>query len=229
MKVLAIGAHPDDIEIFMLGFLLACKHRKDEIHLAIATDGAAGNLLELSGLVKIRKEETIKALDPVGIPFFFDFPDGNLFSVPNCVKFIKNHIQTIKPDLIITHSPEDYHPDHRALSQFVHQAAGFYCPILYSDTLMGVNFNPDYYVDITPFFDMKCEAILRHESQNPKKFLEATELLNRFRSAQCNCPKGHYAEAYRMDKSFPFSDIRDMLPPSPGINSFYRSLSQSLI
>ena len=40
MKVLAIGAHPDDIEIFMLGFLLSCHARKDEIYMAIATDGA---------------------------------------------------------------------------------------------------------------------------------------------------------------------------------------------
>ena len=39
-------------------------------------------------------------------------------------------------------------------------------------------------------------------SQNPEKFLEGVKLLNRFRSAQCNKPKGHYAEAYRHEKHF---------------------------
>ena len=45
MKILALGAHPDDIEIFMLGLLLCFKSRGDEIYMAIATDGAAGELL----------------------------------------------------------------------------------------------------------------------------------------------------------------------------------------
>ena len=99
-------------------------------------------------------------------------------------------------------------------------ATGFTCPILYADSLMGVNFIPDYYVDITPYFEKKSEAILKHKSQDPKKFLTATELLNRFRSAQCNTPIGHYAEAYRQEKTFPFSDVRSLLPSSPGINPF---------
>ena len=42
MKILAVGAHPDDIEIFMYGFLSICRDRGDEIFLSIATDGSAG-------------------------------------------------------------------------------------------------------------------------------------------------------------------------------------------
>ena len=44
MKVLAIGAHPDDIEIFMFGLLHAYKNNKDKIYLLIATDGSAGEI-----------------------------------------------------------------------------------------------------------------------------------------------------------------------------------------
>ena len=42
MRILALGAHPDDLEIFCYGLLAACKSRGDELHLAVATDGAAG-------------------------------------------------------------------------------------------------------------------------------------------------------------------------------------------
>lgn len=229
MKILAIGAHPDDIEIFMLGLLLCCQSRGDEIHMAIATDGAAGNILGFKNLAKVRKIETSKALSFLGLPYFFNFPDGELAFVQNGKDKIKNYIYSVSPDLIITHAPEDYHSDHRALAGLVKEATNFICPIIYSDTLMGVNFNPDFYIDITPFFNQKTEAILKHDSQNPKKFAEATKLLNRFRSAQCNAPNGHYAEAYRQDKIFPFSDIRSLLPSSPGINSFYNSSSKSMI
>ena len=229
MKVLAIGAHPDDIEIFMLGLLLCYKSRGYEIHMAIATDGAAGNVLGYSDLARIRKNETKNALKLLGEPCFFNFPDGKLAFTQNVINKIKEYIISLSPNLIITHAPEDYHPDHRILSYLVRDAAGFTCPIIYADTLMGVNFVPDYYVDITVFFREKKEAILKHESQNPKKFLEAVNLLNSFRAGQCNAPKGNYAEAYRQEKTFPFSDIRDLLPPSPRINEFYTSSNESMI
>ena len=200
MKVLAIGAHPDDIEIFMLGFLLSCKARKDSIHVAIATDGAAGKVLNFPDLKNIRKEETIKGLNCIAKPHFFGFPDGELVLCLEATRIIKDYIYSVQPDLIITHAPEDYHPDHRALSNFVQNSTGFLCPILYADTLMGVSFNPDYYIDITEHIKVKKNAILQHKSQNPDSFLEATLLLNRFRSAQCNAPKNNYAEAFRFEK-----------------------------
>ena len=229
MKVLAIGAHPDDIEIYMFGFISACYERKDNIFLAIATDGAAGILGKYKNIVSIRSAETKKALAKFGDPFLMGFPDGKLIDSENVRIQISDYIRKIEPDLILTHDPYDYHPDHRTLSKLVTDAAGFLCPVLFSDTLMGVNFKPDYYVDITNYFNDKKKAILEHKSQDPIKFFEATEILNRFRSAQCNSPKGNYAEAYRLQNMFPSPDIRSILPPSPPISPFYRSLHKSLI
>ena len=77
------------------------------------------------------------------------------------------------------------------------------CPVLYSETLMGVNFYPDYYVDISEKFEEKSKALLCHKSQRPEKFLEAIKLMNRYRAAQCNAPNGCYAEVYRYEKKFP--------------------------
>ena len=59
------------------------------------------------------------------------------------------------PDLIITHSENDYHADHRSLSLITKGAVSHYIPILYCDTLMGVNFSPNYYVDITDHYELK--------------------------------------------------------------------------
>ena len=229
MRLLAIGAHPDDIEIFMFGFISVCKERKDQIYLAVATDGSAGGDNSKNDLVKKRKKETIKALSNFANPIFLNLKDGELVISKNAFLKIKNLITTIKPDLILTHAPEDYHPDHRVLSKMVLDAASFLIPVLYADTLMGVNFLPDYYVDITKFFPNKEEAILFHESQNPIKFLNATRLQNRFRSAQCNTKTNNYAEAFRMEKNFPHTDIRSYLPNSPIISPYYVSNKDSLI
>ena len=125
------------------------------------------------------------------------------------------------PDLIITHSKHDYHVDHRSLSLLTSNAVSHYIPILYCDTLMGVNFQPNYYFDITDHFEKKKEAILRHNSQSPQRFVDLSKLMNSYRAAQCNAPQGKYAEAYSFSPSFPFTDIREILPPSLKIRPFH--------
>ena len=77
MKILAIGAHPDDIEIFMVGFLFACKKLNHEIHVMIATNGALGGK-KTSDLTNKRYQETKKALVEINKPIFLDLPDGYL-------------------------------------------------------------------------------------------------------------------------------------------------------
>ncbi len=139
----------------------------------------------------------------------------------NLKKIIKENILKVMPDLIITHSQHDYHADHRSLSILASSAVSHYIPILYCDTLMGVNFQPNYYIDITDHFEMKKEAVLKHNSQNPERFVDLFKLMNAYRAAQCNAPKGKYAEAYSFIPSFPFSDIREILPPSLKLRPFY--------
>lgn len=229
MKILAIGAHPDDIEIFMFGILSVCKKRGDDIGLIVATDGGAGNINMKKKLPKIREMETRRALKDLGEVKLLGLQDGKLSQSSTNLDLIQDAIFYEKPDLIITHAPEDYHPDHRALSKFVENIAGFRYPIIFADTLMGINFKVDFYVDITSCFDLKIKAIMHHKSQSPSKFASAAKLLNRFRAAQCNAPANNYAEAYRFCSTFPFADIRGLLPDSPPLKPFYKNDLNSFI
>jgi LmbE family N-acetylglucosaminyl deacetylase len=97
------------------------------------------------------------------------------------------------------------------------------------DSSVRCCFTPDYYIDISAHFAAKQKAIMAHHSQDPSRFASASAITNRFRAAQCNAPDGHYAEAYRLDRRFPFTDIRDLLPPPPPYRPFYVPGSDALI
>ena len=221
MRILAIGAHPDDIEIFFYGTLAACVTRGDDVFVAVATDGAAGGAGAPEELRLKRASEARNGLAGLGEPRLLGFADGQLASAPGAAGAITSLLKDVRPDAVITHAPEDYHPDHRALARYVEDAAGFVCPLFFADTLMGVGFAPELYVDITPHHTEKQAAIMAHHSQHPERFARAAALHNRFRAAQCNAPDGHYAEAYRVFRRFPFADAGAILPPPPARRPFY--------
>ena len=221
MKILALGAHPDDIEIFMYGLMSIYQKEGNQVFTMIATDGSKGGSPSGELLSKKREKEAIDGLKKLSKPIFLNIPDGELGERPNHRKIIKENILKIMPDLIITHSQNDYHSDHRSLSLLTSSAVSHYIPVLYCDTLMGINFCPNFYFDITDYFASKEEAILKHVTQKPQRFVDLFKLMNSYRAAQCNAPKGKYAEAYAFDPSFPFLDIRDILPSPLKLRPFH--------
>ena len=118
MKILALGAHPDDIEIFMYGLVSIYKKEGNQVFTMIATDGSKGGSPGGKLLSKKRQKETIAGLEKISKPIFLNIPDGELGEDPEHRKIIKENILKIMPDLIITHSQNDYHSDHRSLSSF---------------------------------------------------------------------------------------------------------------
>lgn len=218
MKILALGAHPDDIEIFMFGTLAAYAAQGAELTFAIATDGAKGGKGDPAALARARREEASDAAGLLGVtPRFLDFPDGALVADAALVGALKALIGEIGPDLAITHPPNDYHGDHRALSDGVRIAASFAVPVLHADTLGGTGFSPTHYVDISTRWNIKVEAIRAHRSQNPEQYVERARIQNAFRAGQCNGEPGALAEGFRFEPAFPFADIRSLLPPAPPI------------
>ena len=221
MKILAIGAHPDDIEIFMFGFLSCCKEMGYKISAIVATDGSLGGDNYDNRLVENRKKETQNGLNSLGTPIFLNLPDGSLGNENIHTNIVKNSIEKVSPDLIVTHYYKDYHSDHINLSKIVKNVAGHHIPVLYCDTMMGINFNPTYIIDISKYMTDKIKSISCHKSQNPERFVKLIRLMNSYRAAQCNAPEGEYAEAYFFESSFPFSDIRSILPKSFKIRPFH--------
>jgi LmbE family N-acetylglucosaminyl deacetylase len=217
VKLLALGAHPDDIEISMFGLFAAVKAQGGELAYAIATDGAKGGAGDPAELSRTRRAEATEAAALLGItPRFLDFPDGALVPDAALVKALKRLIADERPDLIVTHAPNDYHGDHRALSQAAGLAASFASPVLHADNMGGVGFMPTHYVDIAEHVDNKATAIRAHRSQDPERFVGMALQVNAFRAAQANDPIG-FAEAYRFEPVFPFVDIRELLPPAPSV------------
>src|SRR5690606_13867606 len=183
MRILAIGAHPDDIEISLFGTLDTARRGGAELVLAIATDGSRGGRKDPVRLREIRRAEAIAAacfLDTE--PRFLDFPDGTLVCERPLVETLKALIADARPSLILTHAPNDYHGDHRALSAAVSLAASFAAPVAWCDTIMGVGFLPTHMVDITASFPQKLKAIRCHVSQDPERFIERVTLQNEFRA-----------------------------------------------
>ena len=83
------------------------------------------------------------------------------------IALVDDSLDTLHPDLIATHAPNDYHSDHRAVSQAVHMAASFKAPVVCFDTLAGTGFEPTAYVDITTHMAAKEAAMRQHASQEP--------------------------------------------------------------
>lgn len=223
MKVLAIGAHPDDLEIFAFGSLLAWRAMGASVDVAIATDGAAGGQMDPDALRDLRRAEATSSASALQTsPHFLDLPDGRLMHDAILVDALRLLIHAKRPDLILTHAPGDYHADHRALSAGVSQAAGFSAPVLYMDTLNGTGFSPTHWVDVTDPFSAKCTAIRAHVSQDPERFVTMATRQAAFRAGECNGGPDARAEAFCFVPRFPFADIRALLPPAPPVRAVIR-------
>lgn len=229
MRILAIGAHPDDIEYYVFGSLLAWRTMGARLALAVATDGAAaGGVLEPAALKRLRRAEAERSAAMSGAsPVFLDFPDGQLLPDRALHDALKALMDSERPDLIVTHALNDYHADHRALSVAVSQAAGFSFPVLFADALNGTGFQPTHYVDVTAHFAAKCEALLCHETQEPSGLVSSATRQAAFRAGECNGGADDRAEAFRFEPRFPFGDIRGLLPPAPKLCPMFVSQRQT--
>ena len=214
MHVVMLTAHPDDAEIFAGGLIHAYRRMGARVSILIATDGSKGGPGDPARLAALRLAEAKEgaALLDAGLTLL-GYPDGGLNAVPRLAGDLGQRLQSLAPDLVLTHCPQDYHADHRALAQAALAAVSFRAPLAWLDTMMGVGQTPTHYIDVTAGQDVKERAILCHRSQDPARFVDKVRLQGRFRAAQC----GHdgFAEAIRHDPVYPFADIRALLPPPP--------------
>ncbi len=234
MNVLAIGAHPDDIEIACAGTLAKCVKRGDRVIVCHVSRGDLGHvIIPPDELTIIRHEEAKRAGALAGIEVIgADFCDLDIFDNNRPARDrIVDVIRYADPDFIITHNPDDYMPDHTAVSRLVFDAsfsatlpnypskiktAAKLVPIFYMDTLAGVNFNPTEYVDISDEIDLKLQMLNCHESQivwmrdhDHIDFPDMVKTCSRYRGYQCGA---EYAEGFRQCQAYLKGNAKRLLP-----------------
>ena len=182
MNILAVGAHPDDLEILCGGTLALYAQQGHHVTMAVLTNGNVGHPeIELDEMARIRKSEFEAAAALIGADTIWMNVDDELsvIDLPARLKMV-DVLRRVNPDVILTHNPDDYHVDHRNTGQLVFEAAPLACVhrletkfpaaskqslIYYIDTLGAINFLPTEYVDISSVVNLKKEMVRCHKSQ----------------------------------------------------------------
>lgn len=196
MKVLAIGAHPDDIELGCGGALLAHKARRDEITLLVMTTGEQGPQASRSRISE--QEDAAKVL---GADLLWaGFEDGGVPDGRAAVEAIQSVVKAIGADVVYTHHPNDSHQDHRATAAATQAACRRLSRVLMYEAPTTLGFAPNLFVDVAPFVEGKLTALRAHVSQvlkNGLVDLEAIEAQARYRGFQARI---RHAEAFEADR-----------------------------
>jgi LmbE family N-acetylglucosaminyl deacetylase len=177
MKILAIGAHPDDIEYGCGGTLLISKLKKYKIHLLVLTKGESG------GNPNIREKEQKASAKLLNAKLHW----GNLIDTQvvlnkELIDIIESCIKDVSPDLIFTPYYNDTHQDHRNISTATITATRHLRNVLFYEVPTSTNFTPNVYVDIGNVLKYKLKLLRMHKSQVFKTKVPGLNILENAKS-----------------------------------------------
>lgn len=191
-NVLAVGAHPDDIELGCGGALLAHRARGDRVHLLVLTTGEQGPQAALS-----RISEQERAAEILGATLHWGgFHDGSIPEGRPAIQAVEAVVKEVGADVLYAPAPADTHQDHRAVAIAVAAAGRRSCRILFYESPTSMGFSPTLYLDVAAHLDGKLTAIRAHTSQVLKNHLvdlEAVEAQARYHGFRARIK---YAEAF---------------------------------
>lgn len=183
MRVLAVGAHPDDLEILCGGTLARYVREGHEVTMCHASLGDRGSFVHTSAEIgEIRLAEARASAATIGAHHLtLGLSDGEVNAADPAQRLqAVDLIRATRPDVILTHSPNDYMADHNETSKLLldashiaslpllsteHAAHDIVPAVYYIDTLAGVGFTPTEYVDISADLETKLAALRCHRSQ----------------------------------------------------------------
>ena len=184
LRVLMIGAHPDDVDSSCGGLALRLKAAGHEVKFVSATNGGAGHQsMSHEALVRRRADETLAVARYYGLEYqVLPIDDARLEPTLANREAMMRVLRGFAPDVVITHRTNDYHPDHRACGQLVMDCAyllrvPLFCPdapamqtepVLLSmsdDFSRPVPFRADLCVQIDDVVERKIRGLYCHESQ----------------------------------------------------------------
>jgi LmbE family N-acetylglucosaminyl deacetylase len=201
MNILAVGAHPDDIEFGCGGSLIKYADRGHHLFLLIMTEGGLG------APNKVRRAEQLDAQEILGVRriVWGNYEDTYLEVNKDVIHQVENVIAEIKPDFIFCHFPDDTHQDHRHLAQVVISATRYIRNVLFYEGPTTQNFDPQIFIDISDTLARKIRALEAHRSQIEKTNIEDLTICELARStANFRGTQGRvkYAEAFRALRLF---------------------------
>jgi len=178
LNIVAVGAHPDDVELGMGGTILTLTEGSHHVTIVDLTDGEPTPV----GDSEIRKKESVKSSRILGIEerITLDFPNRYLQDDIDVRRELAEIIRSLHPDILFAPYWIDAHPDHIATSKIC-DAARFYGKLTktemkgkpfytnkiyyYIATHLKQSFKPSFVVDISKVADMKMEVIKSYKSQ----------------------------------------------------------------
>lgn len=182
MNILAIGAHPDDVELGCGGLLLKSTKNGHNVFVYTCTKGAA------SGDPNKRTQELKYSADYIGVKtsWIDNFEDTKLSLNSELINHIEFIINKSKADIIYTHSISDTHHDHRAVAAATIEAGRLVNNILSYENSVTKDFKPQVYYDITDVIEDKIELINLFITQKDKMFLQSNAIkgLAQYRALQ---------------------------------------------
>ena len=180
MNILAIGPHPDDIEIGCAGTLIKYAQRGHSIFLLLISKG------EMGGEAEIRYQEQMKAAEIIGANevFWGGFRDTELLDRGNeIIHLVEAHIKKLQPNFIFVSFFDDTHQDHRTVNRSVLSAARYVRNVMLYEVPTTNNFTPNIFVDIGSVLDLKLEALKAHASQVMKTNIQDLSIIDIARSS----------------------------------------------
>jgi len=179
VNILAIGAHPDDIEFGCGGALIKYTQKGHRLFLLVMTGGGLG------GEASVRMDEQNASGKILGAEkiFWGGYEDTHLMVNVDMIGQIEEVIAEVRPDFIFCNFPDDTHQDHRHLSQAIMSATRYIRNVLFYEGPTTQNFNPQVFVDISDTLEKKLKALKAHKSQVMKTNIEDLSIIEVARSS----------------------------------------------
>ena len=162
-SVLAVGAHPDDVELGCGGTLLAHAAAGDAVSVLVMTGGENGPAGSVGGVRRAEQEAAARVL---GARLFWGgSTDCRVVADAAAVSVVERVIERVGADVVYVHAPDDSHQDHRAVAAVVVSAARRLSRVVHYQSPSTLGFAPSVFVDVTGFLSGKLAALRAHASQ----------------------------------------------------------------
>lgn len=198
-NILAIGAHPDDVELGCAGTLRKHVLENENVFIIVASLG------EMSGDDNERHKEAMKSAKLIGANeiYFLNLEDTNIKHDGTTVSVLDKYMNEIKPEIVYVHSTKDYHQDHEAISKSTLSASRQMknSVFLYESPSTTIEFKPTAYNDISAVFKCKLACIEQYISQGEKEYMEGQAIIG-LANSRGSVIGVEFAEAFEVARLF---------------------------